>query len=144
MRNITPCRSRFLGMVVVLGCLLSASTAAALEPESHPLDTFLKSILNFRKPTGIRGTIRYVDKAEKNIWLNWEGRSDDRPLFDQGWKLVPEGTTLLVYPRDAAQYQELEPLAKGTPIEMVIQIDQEGHRIILSYQDLSQGRKIPL
>ena len=57
---------------------------------------------------------------------------------------MPEGTTLLVYPMDATQYQELEPLAKGTPIEMVIQIDEEGHRIILSYQDLSQGRKVPL
>ena len=136
--------AHFMGMVVVLGCLLSAFPATALEPESHPLDTFLKSILNFGKPTGIRGTIRYVDKAEKNIWLNWEQRSDDRPLFDTGWKLVPEGTTLLVYPMDAAQYQELEPLAKGTPMEMVIQIDQDGHRIILSYQDLSQGRKIPL
>jgi hypothetical protein len=57
---------------------------------------------------------------------------------------VPEGTTLLVYPQDSAQYQELEPLAKGTPIEMVIQLDPEGHRRILSYQDLSQPRKIPL
>ena len=136
--------ARFLGMVVVLGIMISAFPATALEPESHPLDTFLKSILNFREPTGIRGTIRYVDKAEKNIWLNWEQRSDDRPLFDTGWKLVPEGTTLLVYPMDVAQYQELEPLAKGTPMEMVIQFDQEGHRIILSYQDLTHGRKIPL
>ena len=141
---LSPFSARFLGMVVVFGCLLSAFSVTALEPEPHPLDTFLSAILNFREPTGIRGTIRYVDKAEKNIWLNWEQRSDDRPLFDHGWKLVPEGTTLLVYPTDAAQYQELEPLAKGTPIEMVIQIDKEGHRIILSYQDLSQGRKIPL
>ena len=148
MRKVTLYPSRFfapfLGMVVVLGFMISAFPATALEPESHPLDTFLKSILNFREPTGIRGTIRYVDKAEKNIWLNWEQRSDDRPLFGTGWKLVPEGTTLLVYPMDAAQYQELEPLAKGTPIEMVIQFDQKKHRVILSYQDLSQGRKIPL
>ena len=144
MRKVKLYPSRFLGMVVVLGILISTSPATALEPEPHPLDTFLSSILNFREPTGIRGTIRYVDKAEKNIWLDWEQRSDDRPLFDTGWKLVPEGTNLLVYPMDAVQYQELEPLAKGTPVEMVIQIDQEGHRIILSYQDLSQGRKIPL
>ena len=148
MRKVKLYPSRFwarcLGMVVVLGCMISAFPATALEPESHPLDTFLSAILNFREPTGIRGTIRYVDKAEKNIWLDWEQRSDDRPLFDTGWKFVPEDTTLLVYPMDAVQYQELEPLAKGTPVEMVIQIDQEGHRIILSYQDLSQGRKIPL
>ena len=137
-------RSRFLGMMFVFGLVFSALPSTALEPEPHPLDTFLTAILNFREPTGIRGTVRYIDKEEQGIWLNWEQRSDDRPLFDTGWKLVPEGTTLLVYPQDAAQYQELETIAKGTPIEMVIQFDQNGHRRILSYQDLSQGRKIPL
>ena len=136
--------SRSLGMAIVLGLITSALPASALEPAPHPLDTFLTNILNFREPTGIRGTVRYIDKEEKNIWLDWEQRSDDRPLFDTGWKLVPEGTTLLVDPKDATQYEELEPLEKGTPIEMIIQLDPEGHRRILSYQDLSQGRKIPL
>jgi hypothetical protein len=144
MRKAKFNRSRFLGMVIVLGLVFSALPSTALEPEPHPLDTFLTAILNFREPTGIRGTVRYIDKEEQNIWLNWEQRSDDRPLFDTGWKLVPEDTTLLVYPQDSAQYQELEPLAKGTPIEMVIQFDQNGHRRILSYHDLSQGRKVPL
>ena len=137
-------RSRFLGMMIVCGLVFSALPSIALEPEPHPLDTFLTGILNFREPTGIRGTVRYIDKAEQNIWLNWEQRSDDRPLFDTGWKLVPEDTTLLVYPQDPAQYQELKLMTKGTPIEMVIQFDQKGHRRILSYQDLSQGRKVPL
>jgi len=131
-------------MVVLLGLLFFPFPGMALEPEPHPLDTFLTDILNFREPTGIRGTVRYIDKGELNIWLNWEQRSDDRPLFDTDWKLVPEGTTLLVYPKDFAQYQELEPMAKGTPIEMVIQLDAEGHRRILSYQDLSQPHKVPL
>ena len=144
MRKAKFNRSRFLGMVVVFGIVFSALPSTALEPEPHPLDTFLTGILNFREPTGIRGTVRYIDKAEQNIWLNWEQRSDDRPLFDTGWKLVPEDTTLLVYPQDPAQYQELKLMTKGTPIEMVIQFDQKGHRRILSYQDLSQPRKIPL
>jgi hypothetical protein len=144
MRKAKFNRSRFLGTVIVFGLAFSALPSTALEPEPHPLDTFLTAILNFREPTGIRGTVRYIDKAEQNIWLNWEQRSDDRPLFDTGWKLVPEDTTLLVYPQDAAQYKELETIAKGTPIEMVIQFDQNGHRRILSYQDLSQGRKVPL
>lgn len=133
-----------LGMIIVLALITSALPARALEPAPHPLDTFLTNILNFREPTGIRGTIRYIDKVEKNIWLDWEQRSDDRPDFNDGWELVPEGTTLLVYPQDSAQYEELEPIEKGTPIEMIIQLDSEGHRRILSYQDLSQGRKIPL
>ncbi len=137
-----PSRNFVLGSILVL--LLTPSPVTALEPAPHPLDTFLTNILNFREPTGIRGTIRYIDKGEKNIWLDWEQRSDDRPDFNGGWKLVPEGTTLLVYPQDATQYKELEPMAKGTPIEMIIQIDPDGHRRILSYQDLSQGRKVPL
>ena len=144
MRKGTFSFSQLCRMAVLLGLMTSALPATALEPEPHPLDTFLTDILNFREPTGIRGTVRYIDKAEQNIWLNWEQRSDDRPLFDSGWKLVPEDTTLLVYPQDSAQYKELEPMAKGTPIEMVIQFDQEGHRRILSYQDLSQPPKIPL
>ena len=144
MRKAKFNRSRFLGTVIVFVLAFSALPSTALEPEPHPLDTFLTAILNFREPTGIRGTVRYIDKAEQNIWLNWEQRSDDRPVFDTGWELVPEGTTLLVYPQDPGQYQELEPMAKGTPIEMVIQFDQKGHRRILSYQDLSQGRKFPL
>jgi hypothetical protein len=133
-----------LAMMILLGLMITPISSYALEPAPHPLDTFLTNILNFREPTGIRGTVRYIDKGEKNIWLDWVQRSDERPLFDTDWKLVPEGTTLLVYPQDSAQYQELEPLAKGTPIEMVIQLDPEGHRRILSYQDLSQPRKIPL
>jgi hypothetical protein len=144
MRKVKFYRSHFLGMVVFLGLVFSAFPATALEPEPHPLDTFLTAILNFREPTGIRGTIRYIDKEEQGIWLNWEQRSDDRPLFHTGWKLVPEGTTLLVYPQDPAQYQELDPMAKGTPIEIVIQFDKKGHRRILSFQDLLQPRKIPL
>ena len=144
MRTFKSYCSRVSAMMILLGMMISILPATALEPAPHPLDTFLTDILNFKEPTGIRGTVRYIDNAEKNIWLNWEQRSDDRPIFDTGWKLVPEGTTLLVYPEDTNQYQELEHIKKGTPIEMVIQLDAEGHRLILSYQDLSQGRKIPL
>ncbi len=142
--KMTQWLSRSFGIFIVLTLIFSTMPTHALEPAPHPLDTFLTNILNFREPTGIRGVVRYIDKAEKNIWLDWEQRSDDRPDFNNGWKLVPEGTTLLVYPQDSSQYQELKPIAKGTPIEMIIQIDPDGHRRILSYQDLSQGRKVPI
>jgi hypothetical protein len=144
MRKLTFSFSPLGSMAVLLWLMTSALPAKALETEPHPLDTFLTDILNFHEPTGIRGTVRYIDQAEHNLWLNWEQRSDDRPDFNDGWKLVPEGTTLLVYPQNAAQYEELESIQKGTPIEMVIQLDAEGHRRILSYQDLSQPRKVPL
>ena len=84
-----------------------------------------------------------IDKGGQGICLNWEQRSDDRPSFDTDWKLVPEDTTLLVYPQDSAQYQGLKRIAKGTPLKMVIQSGEKGHRRILSYQDLSQPRKVP-
>ncbi len=136
--------ARYMICASILGIMLTAFPVIALEPEPHPLDRFLTDILNFREPTGIRGTVRYIDKAEQNLWLNWEQRSDDRPSFSTDWRLVPEGTTLLVYPQNSAQFEKLENIEKGTPVEMVIQLDSEGHRRILSYQDLSQPRKIPL
>ncbi|HNP95870.1 MAG TPA: hypothetical protein PKJ63_09575, partial [Cyclobacteriaceae bacterium] len=48
---------------------------AQLETEPHPLDTFIKGITNFSQPTGIRGTVRYIEKDRQTLWLNWEQRS---------------------------------------------------------------------
>ena len=72
MQKVKFSYSRFWGMVMFLGLMTSALPAHALEPAPHPLDTFLTNILNFHEPTGIRGTVRYIDKGEKNIWLDWE------------------------------------------------------------------------
>ncbi|NKB81036.1 MAG: hypothetical protein GKS05_03915 [Nitrospirales bacterium] len=108
------------------------------------MDTFLTNILNFQDPTGIRGTLRYIDTEEQTLWLNWEQRSDDRPLFKTGWKLVPGDATLLLYPQDSTQLDALQHISKGTPLEMIIQRDPEGHRRILSFQDLSLPKEIPL
>ncbi len=117
---------------------------AQLEPAPHPLDTFLSGILDFHDPTGIRGSLRYIDKEEKIIWLDWTQRSDDRPLFNAGWTWVPGEATLAVHPTDPTQFDQLQQIPKGTPIEMVIQLDQDGQRRILSYQDLSLPPKVPL
>ena len=76
-------------VLIIVCLLLSPLEVQALEPEPHPLDTFLTNILNFKDPTGIRGTLRFLDLEEETIWLNWEYRSDDRPLFHGGWKPVP-------------------------------------------------------
>lgn len=65
--------------------LLSPDAVSALEPEPHPLDTFLTDILNFRKPTGIRGTIRYIDKEEKIFgWIGNNDRTIDRHSTQAG------------------------------------------------------------
>lgn len=117
---------------------------AQFETEPHPLDTFLKSVLDFTEPTGIRGTLRYWDEQEQVLWLNWETRSDDRPLFATGWVIVPGEPTLAIHPNPPDQFQTFNNLTKGTPIELVIQLDQDGKRRILSFQNLDLPRKVPL
>ena len=59
MRKAKDSYSQFLGMVVPLEIIISDALAKALEPEPHPLDTFLTAILNFREQTVIQGTLRY-------------------------------------------------------------------------------------
>ncbi len=123
---------------------LTITAQAQFETEPHPMDTFIKGITNFSEPTGIRGTLRYIEKDRETIWLDWEQRSDDGPLFTTGWKLVPGEATLAVQPRNSEQWEKLSGLTKGLPLEMVIQDDGKGHRHILSYQDLSVPPKVPL
>ena len=131
-------------LLFLLLILFPLPVNAQLEPAPHPLDTFLTGILDFHDPTGIRGSLRYIDKEEKIIWLDWTQRSDDRPLFNAGWTWVPGEATLAVHPTDPTQFDQLQQIPKGTAIEMVIQLDQDGQRRILSYQDLSLPPKVPL
>ena len=134
-----------LSFAACLGLGLTAGIAQAqLETEPHPLDTFIKGITNFSQPTAIRGTVRYIEKDRQTLWLNWEQRSDERPLFESGWKLVPGDATLAVQPRDSEQWEKLSTLSKGLPLELIVQDDGKGHRHILSYEDISGPPKIPL
>lgn len=134
-----------LSFAACLGLGFTAVIAfAQLETEPHPLDTFIKGITNFSEPTGIRGTVRYIEKDRQTLWLNWEQRSDEGPLFATGWNFVPGDATLAVQPRDSEQWEKLSNLSKGLPLELIIQDDGKGHRHILSYQDLSLPPKIPL
>ena len=133
-----------LGIFAVLGLsFLPFLAMAQFDETPDPFDSFLKSVLNFDEPTGIRGTLRYIERDEQIVWLNWEERSDDRPLFQSGWHMVPGDATLAVHPANAEQFAELQQLANGTALEMIIQANEFGHRRILSYQDRS-APKIPL
>ncbi|MDT7043163.1 hypothetical protein [Candidatus Nitronereus thalassa] len=135
----------FLGGALIASCVMLISIpAGAFETEPHPLDTFLTNILNFKEPTGIRGTLRYINLEETIVWLNWNERSDDRPLFQTKWQPVPGDATLAVHPQDLDQFHKLRQFSKGAPIEMIIQFDSEGKRRILSYHDLTQPPKIPM
>lgn len=140
--QIPPIFLRVLIMVCVT--LIATLAGAQLQPDPHPLDTFLTNILNFKEPTGIRGTFRDIDLEGTIIWLDWQERSDDRPYFQMGWKPVPGDATLAVHPKDLDQFYELQQFRKGAAIEMIIQLDPEGKRRILSYHDLSLPHKVPL
>ncbi len=136
---------RFLGVLLtVWGTILSPPVFAQLETEPHPLDNALSNILNFKNPTGIRGILRYIDLENTTIWLNWHERSDDRPFFKTQWQPVPGDAMLAVHPINLGQFNELRQFSKGSPIEMVIQLDSEGKRRILSYHDLSHPPQIPM
>ena len=61
-----------------------------------------------------------------------------------GWMNVPGEPTLAVHPDQADQLHAMQRIKKGTPVELVIQLDTEGKRRILSFQDLTLPRRIPL
>ncbi|HBP87379.1 MAG TPA: hypothetical protein PKM72_13160 [Nitrospirales bacterium] len=135
----------FLSLAGSLGLSLTAVIAhAQLETEPHPMDTFIKGVTNFSEPTGVRGTVRYIEKDRETLWLNWKQRSDARPLFETGWKFVPGDATLAVQPRDSEQWEKLLNLSQDLPLELIIQDDGKGHRHILSYEDISGPPKTPL
>lgn len=135
-------------MLVVLApapLLLSpAPTWAQFQTEPHPLDTFLTDILNFKRPTGIRGTVRSVDFDGPVLWLNWEQRSRDTPLFETGWEPVPGDAMLAVHPHPTDPIVDVRALRNGTAVELIIQLDAEGKRRILSFRDMSQPPEVPL
>lgn len=128
-------------IAMLLVVLAPASTIAQTEP--HPLDTFLTDVLNFTKPTGIRGTVQYIDFDGPVLWLNWHQRSGD-PSFKMGWHPVPGEAMLAVHPHDLDSIVDLRNLKKGTAVELIIQLDSEGKRRILSFRSMSEPRDVPL
>ena len=129
-------------LALVLMVVLAPAPALA-QTEPHPLDTFLTDILNFTKPTGIRGTIRYIDFDGPILWLNWHQRSSD-PSFEMGWHAVPGEAMLAVHPRTSEPIVDLRSLRNGTAVELIIQLDSEGKRRVLSFRLMSEPRDVPL
>ncbi len=122
----------------------SAPRPAQFQTEPHPLDTFLTDILDFKNPTGIRGTVRTLDMDGPVLWLNWTERSDHAPLFETGWNAVPGEALLAVHPRPSESLIDLRALRNGDAVELVIQLDAGGKRRILSFRDMSRPPQVPL
>ncbi len=131
-------------ILALLLVLIPVQTLAQHQTEPHPLDTFLTEILNFTQPTGIRGTVRYIDFDGPVLWLNWKQRSDDSPAFATGWKAVPGEAMLAVHPHASDPIIDFRTLGSGTAVELVIQLDSEGKRRILSFRSMATPPQVPL
>lgn len=132
------------GGIFLVFCLAFGifSAEAQKEPEPFPPDALLKGILDFHEPTALRGRLLYINKKEQIIWLDWAQVSEDWPSFEKGWKLVPGEWRVALYPFNQAQFYDLQQLPRETAIELVIQLDHEGHRRILSFQKLAHLPKV--
>jgi hypothetical protein len=100
--------------------------------------------LDFSNPTTIEGLIRFVDVSERAIWLQWDRRLEDHPSGKKVWRTLGGEFMLLVYPRDGVQFDTLKELTPGTRLRMVIQSNDTGRRLILSYADPSVPPEVPL
>ncbi len=126
------------GAILLLLALMCVGTTAQadIKPEPYPPDALLQGVLDFREPTGIRGRLLHIDREKQIIWLEWAQVSVDSPLFQKEWERVPNEWIIAVHPLNQSQFYILTQMAKGTALEMVIQLDQEGCRCILSFQEL--------
>ncbi len=85
-----------------------------------------------------------MDTDEHILWLNWEERSDDRPLFHKGWKSIPGEALLAIHPFDHEQFTNLNTVATGTRLQLIIQEISKGKRQILSWQSMQGPPKTPI
>lgn len=114
-----------------------------LPPDQLLFDSAIQ-LLDFTNPTTIQGQLRLVDPAEQAIWLDWDRRLEGQPPEHKVWRRLDGDFMLLVYARNTDQFDALKGLAPGTRLELVIQSNEKGHRIILSYVDLSRPPQTPL
>ncbi|MES4785200.1 MAG: hypothetical protein C4294_04615 [Nitrospiraceae bacterium] len=122
-------------MLVMLPAASQALQASdILPPEQLPFDL---QLLDFSRPTTIQGRVRAVDLGEQAIWLDWDRRLEEQPSGGKVWRRLEGEFMLLVYPRDEFQFNALKGLPPGTKLQMVIQSNEQGRRLILSYQDSS-------
>ncbi len=134
-----------LGILIFVwfSCVL-VSAKAEIDLVPYPPDALLKGVLDFGEPTALRGEIFYIEPEKQTIWLDWVQVSEDRPFFEKKWQLVPGEWRIAVFPLNQAQFYQLQQLAKGTVLELVIQVDQEGLRRILSFQSIPGYPKVHL
>jgi len=135
---------------ICLAILAASSVSAQIQPAQEvlpPDQLFFDSavqLLDFTNPTTIQGRLRLVDTVDQAIWLDWDRRLEGLSPEPKVWRKLEGDFMLLVYARNTGQFDALKGLAPGTRLELVIQSNDKGHRIILSYVDLSRPPPMPL
>lgn len=136
-------KSKEWGILLGVAWMLWINPAQAEhEPQPYPPDALLKGILDFREPTGIRGRLLYTDGKKQIIWLEWAQVPVEETPSRTSWQRVPNEWTIAVHPLNQSQFYILQQMSQGTALEMVIQLDQEGIRRILSFEELALIPKV--
>ncbi|HET8580170.1 MAG TPA: hypothetical protein VFL31_04155, partial [Nitrospiraceae bacterium] len=118
-------------------------TQVVPQPDQFPFDSAIQ-LLDFTNPTTIQGRLRLVDQGEQAIWLDWDWRLEGQSPGHKVWRGLEGDFMLLVYARDPSQFDTIKGLVLGTRLELVIQTNEKGHRVILSYVDVSHPPQTPL
>jgi len=84
-----------------------------------------------------------IDQTEQAVWLDWDRRLEEDPAGNT-WRQLEGDWMLLVYPKDAAQFDALKEIPRGTRLQLVIQTNEKGRRLILSYGDPTLPPERPL
>ena len=130
--------------LVLLVVLAPAPTLAQHQTEPHPLDTFLTNVLNFTNPTGIRGTIRYIDLRRTGPLVELASTRRRSAVIRNGMAHGPGEALLAVHPHPSESIVDLRALRNGTAVELIIQLDSHGKRRILSFRAMSRPPDVPL
>jgi hypothetical protein len=139
-------RAIFFTSVLFIGIALLGSSALDQLPlppdDRRPFDAHLR-LLDFTNPTTIEGRLRLIDHAGGAVWLDWEQRLEQDSSGTR-WRRLEGDWMLLVYPKDSTQFEALKAMPLGTRLQFVIQANEKGQRLILSYGDAGLPPKLPL
>jgi hypothetical protein len=118
---------------MLMGCaVFVAGPAFGQEPPPtdipHPLDEMAQETV-FESPTRIEGRLLTFDTYDEAIWIEWT-----RVHNGVRWLYPPQGTQLLIYPRDMAMMDFFRALQPGAVLGMTIQKGQDGKRRVLELE----------
>ncbi len=118
---------------MLIGCsALTAQLALGQEAPPteipHPLDEMAQETV-FESPTRIEGRLLTFDTYDEAIWIEWT-----RVYNGVRWLYPPQGTQLLIYPRDKTMMDFFRALQPGAVLGMTIQRGQDGKRRVLELE----------